>query len=322
MSNGIAALAKLHPLRILLLVLMIPVLIEMAGCIVVPDEFITVGQSDQTDIVSKCCDNDLSLPALDDFSAERSHVLGTDDFNLLNWNILKGFKSGWKSDFKQLSAKSDLLVIQEARLTGEMQELLQNGRYYWNLAAAYKYRNVKTGVLTASKIKPAFRCSMRVDEPLLSIPKTFLINLYPISNSDQFLLVANVHSVNFTLGVAQYRIQWQKLEKALSKHRGPIILSGDFNSWNKERKGVVKSVTQRLKLKPVIFEADHRVTFFDHPVDHIYYRGLKPVKALVHKVETSDHNPMLVTFRPDRSPKIHSIVQNIVPFGRVFTLVD
>ena len=301
MSNGIAALVKLHPLRIFLLVLAIPVLMAMTGCIVVPDEYITIGQSDQTDIVSKCCENNLSLPDLHDFSADRPHGMGTDGFNLLNWNILKGSKSGWESDFKQLSVQSDLLVIQEARLTAEMQELLQDGRYYWNLAAAFKYRNVKTGVLTASKIKPIFQCSMRVDEPLLSIPKTVLINLYPISNSDQLLLVANVHSVNFTLGIAQYLTQWQKLEKALSKHQGPIILSGDFNTWNKERKAVVKSVTQRLKLRPVFFEADHRATFFDHPVDHIYYRGLKPVKALVHRVETSDHNPMSVTFRTDRS---------------------
>ena len=303
MSDSSAALVKLNPFRILLLILMIPVLTGMTGCIVVPDEYITVGQSDQTDIVSKCCENGLSLPDLHDFSANRSHGLVTDGFNLLNWNILKGFKSGWESDFRQLSVQSDLLVIQEAHLTGEMQELLQDGRYYWNLAAAFKYRNVKTGVLTASKIKPLFQCSMRVNEPLLSIPKTVLINLYPISHSDQFLLVANVHSVNFTLGVAHYRTQWQKLEKALSKHQGPIILSGDFNTWNKERKAVVKTVTQRLKLKPVIFEADYRVTFFDHPVDHVYYRGLKPVKALVHRVETSDHNPILVTFRLDRSSR-------------------
>jgi endonuclease/exonuclease/phosphatase (EEP) superfamily protein YafD len=302
MFNGIVLLAKLHPLRIHLLVLMIPVLMGMKGCIVVPDEYITVGQSGQTDIVRQCCDNDLSLPELHDFSADRSHGLRTDGFNLLNWNILKGFKSGWETDFRQLSVQSDLLVIQEAHLTGEMQELLKDGRYYWNLVAAFKYRNVKTGVLTASKIKPIFQCSIRVDEPLLSIPKTVLINLYPITNSDQLLLVANVHSVNFALGGARYRTQWQKLEKALSIHQGPIILSGDFNTWNKERKAVVKSITQRLKLKPVIFEADHRVTFFDHPVDHVYYRGLKPVKALVHRVESSDHNPMLVTFRTDRSP--------------------
>ncbi len=301
MSNHKAAPANKHLIRLLAIVLAIPVLMAMTGCIVVPDEYITIGQSDQTDIVSKCCENNLSLPDLHDFSADRPHGMGTDGFNLLNWNILKGSKSGWESDFKQLSVQSDLLVIQEARLTAEMQELLQDGRYYWNLAAAFKYRNVKTGVLTASKIKPIFQCSMRVDEPLLSIPKTVLINLYPISNSDQLLLVANVHSVNFTLGIAQYLTQWQKLEKALSKHQGPIILSGDFKTWNKERKAVVKSVTQRLKLRPVFFEADHRATFFDHPVDHIYYRGLKPVKALVHRVETSDHNPMSVTFRTDRS---------------------
>jgi endonuclease/exonuclease/phosphatase (EEP) superfamily protein YafD len=276
MPNEIAALAKLHPLRFLLLALVILPLMGTTGCIAVPDEYITLGQSDQTAIVSKCSDHDISLP--------------------------KGFKPGWESDFRQLSVQSDLLVIQEARLTGEMRELLLGGRYYWSLAAAFKYRDVKTGVLTASKIKPAFQCSMRVAEPLLRIPKTALINLYSISNSDQLLLVANIHSVNFILGGARYRTQWQKLEKILSKHRGPIILSGDFNTWNKERKGVVKSVTRRLKLKPVIFEADHRATFFDHPVDHVYYRGLKPVKALVHKVETSDHNPMLVTFRTARSP--------------------
>ena len=297
MSNRIAVLVKLHPLRIFLLVLMILLFMGMTGCIVVPDKNITLGQSDQTDIISVCFDNGSLQPDLGGFSANRLHGLGTGGFNLLNWNILKRSKSGWESDFRQLSVQSDLLVIQEARLTGEMQALLQDGRYYWNLATAFEYRDVKTGVLTASKIKAVFQCSMRVDEPLVSIPKAVLINLYPISNSDQFLLIANVHSVNFTLGVAQYRTQWHKLEKILSKHQGPIVLSGDFNTWNQERKAVVESVTQRLNLKPVIFEADHRATFFDHPVDHVYYRELKPVKAMVHKVESSDHNPMLVTFR-------------------------
>jgi endonuclease/exonuclease/phosphatase (EEP) superfamily protein YafD len=32
-------------------------------------------------------------------------------------------------------------------------------------------------------------------------------------------------------------------------------------------------------------------------VDHIFYRKLVPLEALTEKVRTSDHNPMLVTFR-------------------------
>ena len=32
-------------------------------------------------------------------------------------------------------------------------------------------------------------------------------------------------------------------------------------------------------------------------LDHIFYRKLVPLEALTEKVTTSDHNPMLVTFR-------------------------
>jgi endonuclease/exonuclease/phosphatase (EEP) superfamily protein YafD len=60
---------------------------------------------------------------------------------------------------------------------------------------------------------------------------------------------------------------------------------------------VLTDITQELGAKEVVFETDHRTTFMGRQVDHIFYRKLVPIKALTEKVTTSDHNPMLVTFR-------------------------
>ena len=83
----------------------------------------------------------------------------------------------------------------------------------------------------------------------------------------------------------------------MSKHQGPLIVSGDFNTWNDERMAVVDTIASSLNLKAVTFSENYRATVFGHNVDHIYYRGLKPIKALSVKMTTSDHNPMIVKFR-------------------------
>jgi endonuclease/exonuclease/phosphatase (EEP) superfamily protein YafD len=103
--------------------------------------------------------------------------------------------------------------------------------------------------------------------------------------------------INFSLGLADYRAQLEKIVEVLSQHRGPLIISGDFNSWNTDRRRILADITQELGAKEVVFDTDHRTTFMGQRLDHIFYRKLVPLEALTEKVTTSDHNPMLVTFR-------------------------
>ncbi len=103
--------------------------------------------------------------------------------------------------------------------------------------------------------------------------------------------------INFTFDLVGYRAQLEKAVEVISQHRGPLIISGDFNSWNKMRQKLVVDTMQELGAKEVVFDTDQRTTFMGQRVDHIFYRKLVPLEAFTEKVTTSDHNPMLVTFR-------------------------
>jgi endonuclease/exonuclease/phosphatase (EEP) superfamily protein YafD len=60
---------------------------------------------------------------------------------------------------------------------------------------------------------------------------------------------------------------------------------------------ILKDLSMRLGLKAVTFQKQNRTTVFGRDIDHIYYRGLSVREAAVIKVTSSDHNPMLVTFK-------------------------
>jgi endonuclease/exonuclease/phosphatase (EEP) superfamily protein YafD len=208
-----------------------------------------------------------------------------------------GAELPWFQSLERLSSLSDLVLLQEGYLTDDLQDLLNKKQYNWDIATAFAYNDIYAGVLTASRIKPDFLCSFRAPEPLSGIPKTVLITRYPLSGTDEYLVIANIHMINFSLDPSDYRAQLKKTAEVISQHRGPLIITGDFNSWNTERMKILADIIQELGAQEVVFDTDLRATFMGQRVDHIFYRKLVPLEALTEKVRTSDHNPMLVTFR-------------------------
>jgi len=182
-------------------------------------------------------------------SAEASYTefLDPAKINLLIWNTQKGQDDGWLEEFEQLSVDQDLLVLQEAYLTG---------------------------VMTASQVAPASACVQRTMEPLLSLPKSTLISRYPLKGSDETLLVGNIHAVNFTLGMAAFRSQLDRLASELDEHEGPMIVAGDFNSWSQSRLGVLEEVlVEKRLMRRVVFNDKNPRAIFGYTVDHVYYRS-------------------------------------------------
>ena len=278
----------------------IVVMLTLFGCVSIPPELFTVGQRSDSRSLTVVHSFDIDqLTYSQTLPLEEGVELDSSGFSLLNWNMLKGMREGWMADFQRLSHDRDLLTIQEAYLTHDLRMVLQSNQYNWDLAAAFELDDIKAGVLTASKVKPDFLYTFRTEEPLITIPKTVLITRYPMTKTDRSLLVANIHSINFSLSIEEFRDQLQRMDQILTRHQGPLIISGDFNTWSDERMALVTSVTKNLGLKAVIFGENKRTTIFGHDIDHIYYRGLEPVEAIVTPVTTSDHNPMLVTFRLD-----------------------
>jgi endonuclease/exonuclease/phosphatase (EEP) superfamily protein YafD len=232
-------------------------------------------------------------------SAEASHTESLDPakINLLIWNTHKGQDNGWLEEFERLSVDQDLIVLQEAYLKDELRDSLLRQTLSWNLATTFMRYRVETGVMTASQVAPASACVQRTMEPLLSLPKSTLISRYPIKGSDETLLVANIHAVNFTLGTAAFRSQLDRLASELDDHEGPVIVAGDFNSWSQSRLSVLDEVLVEGRLmRRVAFNDKNPRAIFGNTVDHVYYRDLTVIDGRVLEANTSDHAPIWVQF--------------------------
>ena len=232
-----------------------------------------------------------------DSKRDSAHELDSDKITLLNWNIYKGEKKNWAKDFRQLSNGQDLVIIQEARLSPEVKETLKKQSIHWTLNTGFVVNDEATGVLTGSRVKAASSCGLRTTEPFLRLPKTVLVNKYDLSGTNKKLLVANIHSINFTLGTEVYSEQIKALTAAITQHQGPVIVAGDFNSWSEDRKQIIEDMVTELSLKAVTYQSKNRVTIFGNEIDHVFYRGMESVASEAQQVTSSDHNPIKVTFR-------------------------
>ena len=269
-----------------------------SGCVSVPE---------QTQLVNKRLDEDrsVSISSCDtsqtqhysDKKRDSAHELDSNKITLLNWNIYKGEEKNWAKDFRQLSDGQDLVIIQEARLSPEVKETLKKQSIHWTLNTGFVVNDEATGVLTGSRVKAASSCGLRTTEPFLRLPKTVLVNKYDLSGTNEKLLVANIHSINFTLGTEVYSEQIKTLTAAITQHQGPVIVAGDFNSWSEDRKQIIENMVTELSLKAVTYQSKNRVTIFGNEIDHVFYRGMESVASEARQVTSADHNPIKVTFR-------------------------
>ncbi len=216
--------------------------------------------------------------------------------NFLCWNIKKGHKENWREDLLDLVDGKDLVIIQEAVLGSELTDAF-DGSYHLSFGAGYQTRSRVTGVMTVSKHEPLAQQNLTCWEPWLATPKATNITEYALSDSDETLIVINIHAINFTFGVKQFSQQIKKVDNVLAGHTGPIILSGDFNTWRKKRMKILESLASEHELDALSFEEDHRKMVFGQLLDHIYVRALKADATGTHFVKSSDHNPLSATLR-------------------------
>ena len=94
----------------------------------------------------------------------------------------------------------------------------------------------------------------------------------------------------------------------MKTHTGPIIMAGDFNTWNERRLQLVEEIVSDLKLTEVSefpmgrTTGDMKSEFFNSilgiqaelPLDRVYYRGISVESAQVLLYDSSDHKPIAV----------------------------
>lgn len=222
--------------------------------------------------------------------------LDANNIAFLNWNIYKGNGDNWQYDLLQFARYHNVMTLQEALLNEELTGLLSIHGFEWVMNKAFYLNGIASGVMTVSDANTVHSCGMKHREPVIRLPKSALISYYEIEGSEQYLLVANIHSVNFTLGIKSYRQQLNDLYQAIKHHDGPMIVAGDFNSWSQARMNEVNQLVEKLSLSDLEYQVNNKTHVMGMAIDHVFYRQLTPVKHQVWDVASSDHNPISVNF--------------------------
>lgn len=280
-------------IKILLILLLLTVAIVYYFYPKSPHEMTVIDQQQQS-YFAVC-------PALINAHNKESKTTLNNTFTLLSWNIYKQQKTTWLTQLNKWAAQADFITLQEAK--GEQAltnfNLAKHFTSLMNIAFTYQQENY--GVNTLSHIKPQQVCGTRYKEPLSQIAKSGLASTYPIQDSLQTLLLINLHGVNFTLTATPLMEQLLPYLHLIMNHDGPIIMTGDFNTWSEARTKVVNQALTGMGLSEVVFKQDNRLHVFGRPLDHVFYRDLQVDKAQSIKTTASDHNPLLVTFSTTKS---------------------
>jgi endonuclease/exonuclease/phosphatase (EEP) superfamily protein YafD len=225
-----------------------------------------------------------------------------DPFQLIAWNVQKtDFSANALNELSDLIPVSqvDLLSLQEAKaLEGQ-------GRFFnlpYLMAPNLQRAGRHYGVVTASRsqMNAQAQCLTQSRELGVATHKTALITRHPLADG-QWLIHLNIHAINF-VSHALFKQELQSIWRHLSEHTGPMILSGDFNSWNRTRVMTLNKATRQLGLKKVAYPSDHGIRRLNRqPLDHVFYRGLVVLESEVISVpHISDHNPLRVCFQSEK----------------------
>jgi endonuclease/exonuclease/phosphatase (EEP) superfamily protein YafD len=268
--------------------------IALAACATVPQEerMLSLGADGQVDVSTEPCN--LTRPPRLPVAMMPGHVLDLRRLRLASWNLHKGSDEGWQADLTRYVNENDIVLLQEAVLNTPVREVLERAGYNWRMAGAFAYNGEERGVLVAARVQPIQVCTLRAFEPLAQLPKSAMVARYRVADGRVFA-VANLHGINFTLGLERFREQLEAVAAELARHQGPVILGGDFNTWSESRHAVLVEIAARLGLVSVLIDdPDGRRRTFGRHLDHFYFRGFRLVRASSPHVKSSDHNPILV----------------------------
>ena len=220
-------------------------------------------------------------------------------FSLLCWNV---YKNNTKHpDFTPFLSRYedvlDFMLFQEANFMDE--KVFDLSSFAFDAAANLEIRGAFYGVLTASKVESNYAQAYlsEVKESFVASHKSLLVSAYPFEDGSN-LLILNVHAINFRENQS-YDRELERFLTLMQAHKDPMIVAGDFNTWNKKRMKKLHEVREQLGLEMVSFSQTSAVkVFMGKQLDFIFYRGLELVDSkAVADHGLSDHNPLFAEFK-------------------------
>jgi endonuclease/exonuclease/phosphatase (EEP) superfamily protein YafD len=226
--------------------------------------------------------------------------------NVAVWNTFKGRRERYYDFLAEKTADAELILLQEFRhdpfLEASHRDMFR-GRDAGMAVSFYTRPNQEapTGVCTVSSTrstKTLFLLS-RYLEPVTKTPKMAMCTSYPVDRTDclpeQSLLVLNSHGINFRLR-KPFLDQMLQFQEHLRHHQGPIILVGDFNTWEKGRVRILETVARSIGLTHIRFPIGIK-SVSGHELDRVYVRGGKAVQQRVFvNPDASDHSLLSFQF--------------------------
>lgn len=241
----------------------------------------------------------------------RKQSIDSDSLRLMVWNIHKeGNLLKWKEEFSEMVKNKgpNIILLQEVRLDNHVGNIISNElKYGWEFSPnTYQAKyDAYSGVLTASYAKPTMVDSALSNglELFSNTPKTTLFTKYALSLTPSELLVVNIHGINFQINADKFKEQLRFVTEVVRRHDGPVIMAGDFNTWNKDRLNHLNQVVKEMDLTEIDFNSEptYRETMFGNPLNHIFYKKshLKVVEGseyVFEDIESSDHRSLFVEF--------------------------
>ena len=226
--------------------------------------------------------------------------------NVVVWNTFKGRREQYYDALSQHTSDADLILLQEFRhdpvLEASHRDIFA-GRDAGMAVSFYTRPNQEapTGVCTVSTVrskKTLFLLS-RYREPVTKTPKMAICTYYPVERPDcppqEMLLALNSHGINFRLR-RPFLDQMLQFEAQLRHHAGPIILVGDFNTWEKGRVRILEAVARSIGLRHIPFPSGIKAVR-GHELDRVYARGgVAAQQRVVVNVGASDHSMLAFRF--------------------------
>lgn len=250
-----------------------------------------------------------TAPHLEVRGPSRTAVLDS-RIRVVSWNVHKRTDSVFLSELAHLvdSVAADIVLLQEFAARDPRHVATALGGRPWALSSNLRTGSppVETGVSTASRsIHRAQALLSEGAEPVVGSRKPALATWHPASGDT--LLAINLHALNFSLRLDNFRQQLGEVRRLAAHHEGPVVVAGDFNTWREGRLRTTDSLLGEAGLVRLDFgaaEAGKRRAF-GHALDHVYYspRFLRPDLAgcaVPTRYRTSDHFPLIATF--DRIP--------------------
>lgn len=243
--------------------------------------------------------------AITRFGDAPQEALSPKSISILVWNIHKGSAPQFAADYQRLSDEKHLVLLQEANLTEELRETLLGQQLFYTHGKSFTspIRNVRMGVASGSRALPESSLAQvsSVREVRSATPKVVLFQTYRLKGRRQQLLVANVHAINFVPN-PDFVKHILQISRQLSSHTGPMIVGGDFNTWNLQRLEFLDQLLGRVGLRRVQFPKGRTRfpslgTIFGMQtggeLDQVYVRGARVVSTKVHaQITSSDHKPL------------------------------